>query len=198
MKISDILVVCNISACPARFRQAMSLLLPLECAFESDGVTICTENVAGDSGGRTFAGLDEASHPDFPYHDPTPQAVVAAYEKEWNRLRCCELPPPLGSALFIQATNQGDQRCETMLQEAVNDYGGKIVVDGMIGPGTIRAAWSISATDLTRAFLAKSRTRYRTIVQRSPLLGKFEAGWMNRVATIEKFYELGFDSTRIA
>jgi len=108
----------------------MSLLLPLECAFESDGVTISTENVAGDSGGRTFAGLDEASHPDFPYNDPTPQAVVAAYEKEWNKLRSCELPPPLWPALFIQATNQGDQRCETMLQEAINDYGGKIVVDG--------------------------------------------------------------------
>lgn len=201
MTILDILSVANISACPGRFRQALSILLPLECAFASDGVTIRTENVAHDSGGRTFAGLDEASHPDFPYNDPTPRAVVNAYESEWNRLRACELPNPVGSALFIQGTNQGDQRCVGMLQQAINDFNppsGKIEVDGLIGAATVRAAWAISSLDLCRAFLAKSRARYAYIVMKAPGDEIFARGWMNRISEIEKFYELRFDSSSLA
>jgi len=195
MTINDILVSSNISACPARFRQALSILLPLECAFEHDGQTIRMENVPGDSGGRTFAGLDELTWGllGFPYENPTPQAVCAAYEMEWNKLRCCELPNPVGIALFIQATNQGDRRCETMLQQAINDYNlpsGKIAVDGTMGPETIRAAWRINPEDLTRAFLAKSRARYVAICQQIPRDQKFEQGWMNRVNSIQKAFQL--------
>jgi len=190
MKIADIIAVSNIAACPSRFRQAMSVLLPLECSYEKDGVTIRMECVPGDSGGRTFAGLDEASHRNFPFDNPTPQAVVAAYEPEWNRLRSCEFPFPVGAALFIQGTNQGDERCEAMLQSAINDYGGKIEEDGIIGPATVRAAWSISADDLSRAFLAKSRARYRQIIAGTPRDEKFESGWLARIAAIESAFSL--------
>lgn len=199
MTILDILSVCNIAACPGRFRQAMSILLPLECAFDPDHVTIRMENVPGDAGGLTFAGLDEATWRPlgFPYQDPTPQAVVSAYETEWNRLRACELPNPLGAVLFVQGTNQGDERCEAMLQDAINDFNvpsGKIAVDGKIGPETVRAAWKISTLDLARAFLAKSKARYAAIIRRTPRDAKFEKGWMNRITAIERFFELGFDS----
>lgn len=190
MRITDILTAANITACPARFRQALSILLPLECEFEKDGETIEIENVAGDSGGRTFAGIDESSNPTFPYHAPTPHAVVATYEKEWNHLRSCEFPHPVGVALFVQGTNQGARTCQLMIQNAINDFGGKLNVDGRIGPATIRAAWNINGEDLTRAFLAKSRSRYKHIITRWPRLKKFEKGWFNRLAAIEKALSL--------
>ena len=185
MKIQDILVSANIAACPGRFRQALAILLPLECAFEDDNATIRMENVPGDSGGRTFAGLDEATWGPlgFAYEAPNPAAVVKCYECEWNRLRCCELPSTVGIALFIQATNQGDKRCETMLQEAVNDFtlpSKQITVDGVIGPATIKAAWPINSDDLTRAFLAKSKARYKQILA-SGRFDQFADGWMNRI-----------------
>jgi lysozyme family protein len=203
MTINDILCVSNISACPARFRQALSILLPLECEFEHDGVTIRTENVQGDSGGRTFAGLDEATWAPlgFPYDDPTPKAVVAAYEQEWNALRACELPHPVGSVLFIQGTNQGDHRSVAMLQAAINDFNpasGKISEDGIMGAATVRAGWGIDSRDLARSFLSKSRARYKQLVAQHPALLKFADGWMSRVVAIEKFYELGFDSSTLA
>jgi len=190
MKILDILTSANIAACPARFRQALSILLPLECEFESDGETIETENVPGDSGGRTFAGIDQSSNPTFPYENPTPSAVVATYKREWNHLRACELPHPVGVALFVQGTNQGARPCQIMIQSAINDFGGKVAVDGRIGPATVRAAWNINGEDLTRAFLAKSRARYKAIILRRPALKKFEEGWLNRVAAIEKALSL--------
>jgi len=191
MKIQDILVSANISACPARFREALAILLPLECAFEHDGETIRMEEVPGDSGGRTFAGLDEATWGPlgFPYDAPSPSAVVKCYECEWNRLRCCELTSTVGIALFIQATNQGDERCEMMLQHAINDYGGKVTVDGVIGPDTIRAAWKINSEDLARAFLAKSQARYKQILLTGRDL-RFGDGWMNRIALIAKTLDL--------
>ena len=190
MKILDILTAANIAACPARFRQALSILLPLECEFEKDGQTIEIENVPGDSGGRTFAGIDESSNPTFPYAAPTAAAVVATYEKEWNHLRACELPHPVGVVLFVQGTNQGDETCQLMIQHAINDYGEKIEVDGRIGPTTIRAAWNISSEDLTRSFLAKSRARYASRIRKNPRLQKFEKVWSNRVAAIEKALSL--------
>jgi len=190
MKIIDILTSANIAACPARFRQALSILLPLECEFAQDGETIETENVPGDSGGRTFAGIDESSNPTFPYHAPTPSAVVATYEKEWNSLRACELPHPVGVVLFVQGTNQGDETCQLMIQHAINDYGEKIHVDGRLGPATIRASWNINAEDLTRSFLAKSRARYASRIQKNPRLQKFKEGWLNRVVAIEKALSL--------
>jgi lysozyme family protein len=190
MKILDILTSANIAACPARFRQALSILIPLECEFEKDGETIETENVPGDSGGRTFAGIDESSNPTFPYNAPTPSAVVATYEKEWNHLRACELPHPVGVALFVQGTNQGAKTCSSMLQDSITNFGGKILVDGNIGPATVRAAWNINGDDLTRAFLAKSRARYTHIITNNPSLQKFKAGWLNRVAAIEKALSL--------
>jgi hypothetical protein len=192
MKIIDILTSANIAACPARFRQALSILLPLECEFAQDGETIEIENVPGDSGGRTFAGIDESSNPTFPYHAPTPHAVVATYEQEWNHLRACELPHPVGVALFVQGTNQGARPCQLMIQNAINDFGEKINVDGLLGPATIRAAWNINGEDLTRAFLAKSRARYTHIITNNPSLQKFKAGWLNRVAAIEKALSLAF------
>jgi len=195
MTIHDILTDTNADTTRPRiprFLEAMGVLLPLECSFEHDGVTIRMECVPGDTGGRTFAGIDESSHPDFPFDHPTPCAVLDTYQKEFDRLRSAELPRPVGEALFLQGTNQGDERCERMLQQTINLFNtpsGQIVADGIIGPNTVRAAWKINANDLARAFLAASRSRYREI--RSSRTEKFMAGWMNRITAIEQAYGLG-------
>jgi len=193
MTIHDILADGTRPRLP-RFLQALAILLPLECAFERDGVTIRMECVPGDSGGRTFAGIDESSHPGFPFDHPTPCAVLDTYETEFDLLRSGELPRPVGEALFLQSTNQGDERCEKMLQQAINLFNtpsGQIVADGIIGANTVRAAWRINANDLTRAFLAASRSRYRDICANCPGDQKFASGWMNRITAIEQAYALG-------
>lgn len=193
MTIPDIIADQSRPRIP-RFLQALAVLLPLECEFERDGVTIRMECVPGDSGGRTFAGLDEASHRNFPFDHPTPCAVLDTFQQEFDLLRCDELPRPVGEALFIQGTNQGDERCERMLQLAINRFNlpsGQIVPDGIIGVNTVRAAWRINPNDLTRAFLAASRSRYREIVAQSPSHDVFLTGWFHRITAIEQAYGLG-------
>ena len=80
-----------------------------------------------------------------------------------------------------------------MLQQAINDYtlpSNQIKVDGFVGPNTIKASWKINPEDLTRAFLAKSRARYKDIVSRIPSDQKFFDGWINRISAIENSFGL--------
>lgn len=186
MTITDI--ISSAAAQSARFRNALKLLLDLECEFENDGQTIRSENVEGDSGGLTFCGIDHASHPDFPFQSPTCLDVWQTYKKEyWDILTCDSLPRPVGEMLFIQAVNLGSGRCVRLLQEALNDYGSHLTIDGRMGDNTRKAAWAVpTSSELGIAFLAKTLRKYRELGVGHN--AQFLNGWTNRVAKIRAAY----------
>jgi lysozyme family protein len=93
------------------------------------------ENVAGDSGGKTFAGIDQALHPHFPYSNPTPVDVVAEYRVDWNRVQAHSLPAPVEATVANFGVNMGTEPAVKLLQKALN-----VVVGGSIGPATLLAA----------------------------------------------------------
>lgn len=181
MTISDILA--SAAGQSAAFRRALSITLFNECEFTHDGVTIRNENVAGDAGGLTFAGIDHASHPDFPFANPLPFHVWQTYlDAYWRPLRCSELPVPVALVLFVQGVNQGVEAVARMLQEALNDYGSRLNVDGCVGQNTLMASWKVPDSDgLAMAFLAKSRRRYLERVAERPDQEKFLHGWLARI-----------------
>jgi lysozyme family protein len=187
MKIEEIIVAAADKS--ARFRKALAFTLRAECEFDSDGEIRC-ENVPGDSGGLTFAGIDHASHPNFPFDDPNPSDVCQVYwNSYWEACACDQLPTPVGEVVFVQAVNQGVGAAKRMLQFALNDYGAHLVVDGMFGPKTIDAAQHVpNASELAQAFLQKSRRRYQAIVAAVPGDAKFLNGWMNRLDGIQQTF----------
>jgi lysozyme family protein len=168
-----------------RFVEALRVLLPLECEFLHDGITIRNECVAGDSGGKTFCGLDQESHSSFNYDNPSPEDVWKAYLPNWEKWYCSKLPPPVGEVLFVQAENQGN-RAIRLLQFACNDFGAGLIVDSQMGEATISACWKIPSLDLAKSFLAKSKARYSAIVAGNPSQAVFLHGWNNRIAALEK------------
>jgi lysozyme family protein len=172
----------------AAFRKALSFLIDWECEYRADGVTIRNEKVPGDAGGLTFAGIDQRSHPDFPYDNPKPSDVWLAYKDDyWTPLRCAEMPSPVALVIFVQGSNQGIGAAARMLQDALNDYGSRLTVDGIIGQNTLQASWKVPDSDgLAMAFLAKSRQRYLKRVAERPDQEKFLNGWLNRVAALKR------------
>lgn len=186
MTITDIIV--SSAEQSSRFRKALRILLDLECEFEPDGIRIRSENVQGDSGGLTFCGIDHASFPAFPFESPTPFDVWQTYKREyWDLLSCDTLPTPVGEMLFLQSVNLGIGRSVRLLQEALNDYGSHLTIDGRLGDNTKKAAWACpTSQDLGNAFLAKTLRQYKEIAVGEK--AKFLTGWTNRVEQIRKAY----------
>ena len=185
MTIRDILGdAANAPNADKRFVASLGVLLPLECEFLHDGLTIRNECVTGDRGGKTFCGLDEESHPDFNYNDPTPEDVWKAYLPNWKNWFCAKLPAPIGEILFIQGENQGNSEIR-ILQNSCNDFSAGLIVDSKMGEATISACWKIPPQDLAKSFLSKSKARYAAIAARNPSQAVFLEGWYNRVELLQ-------------
>jgi len=187
MTIDDI--ISSVTNQNERFKKALDFTLKNECEFGADG-QIKSENVPGDSGGLTFAGIDHASHPKFPFDNPQPEDVWQTYwTNYWVACACDQMPSPMGEVMFVQAVNQGVGAAKRMLQFALNDYGSQLTVDGMIGQKTIDAVMRVpNSTELAQAFLQKSRRRYQAITAAIPADEKFLKGWMNRIDNIQQTF----------
>jgi lysozyme family protein len=164
--------------------------LDWECAFADDGVTIVNEDVPGDDGGLTFAGIDQADNPDFNFNNPTPNDVVYAYTGYWNAVSAGLLPIPIGETVGNFGVNRGDQVAATMLQTALNapPHSAGLVVDGDIGPFTIGAANATSdPLQVALAIVEIANDQYEELADRTYRYRQFLQGWLNRDASLITF-----------
>jgi lysozyme family protein len=143
------------------------------------GQVIC-EDVAGDNGGRTFAGVDQSSHPRFPFGNPKPSDVIAAYLQDWNLVRAGELPGPLGAVVANYGVNCGSDRAVKLLQEALG-----VEADGDLGPVTMAAVGRADAVQLSLAVVDKADAFYRYLAAHGD--NKFLRGWLNRNNDLRAF-----------
>lgn len=179
MTKTDILTAANVSSLPAAFRRALSLVLDWECELNHTTGQIEWENVPGDSGGRTFAGLT-IKHDQVP-ENPTSHNIADIYHQRYW-LPLMGLPTPIQQVVFVEGVNIGAGTAIARLQEALNDYGGRLSVDGKLGDLTRQSAHGCPDTEgLGMAFLQKCRRHYEGIVARNPSQGKFLSGWLNRL-----------------
>jgi len=59
--------------------------------------------------------------------------------------------------------------------------------DGAIGPATMAAVTKADPAQALVAFGNAKEAFYKAIVERDPTQAKFIKGWLNRVASVEKF-----------
>ncbi len=88
----------------------------------------------------------------------------------------------LANIVFDFQVNAGD-RSSKLLQQVINDLGAKppLVIDGQIGPGTLRALKAADQKAVYRRFKQGRIDYYKDLVAKRPSLGKFLNGWLNRV-----------------
>lgn len=189
MTINDILVSANTGNYSGDFRKGLSVVLPAECEFEQDGVTIRSERP--DSHGLTFAGLNQQDD-DLPVDESgsvtaNSHWIVQTYaENYWNRV-AARLPSPLNWIFFVQAVNEGEGTCVRLLQLALNDLeGAHLVIDGKIGDDTLSSAWaSPNKQALCMAFLSQCASRYKFLATTSEVVRDDLDGLLNRVAHLK-------------
>jgi lysozyme family protein len=135
-----------------------------------------------DSGGETNFGLSKRSYPHLDIKSLTRPGAAAIYWRDfWTPMRCGELPPIFGAALFDAAVNEGPHAAVVLLQAALG-----VPVDGVLGPRTL-AAVRVAGRSLLMEFLARRILQYAA----SPKFGHDGKGWIRRVLDLEAFCLIG-------
>jgi lysozyme family protein len=95
----------------------------------------------------------------------------------WNPIRGDELPLPVAQMCLDSAILRGVGRATKDMQQALNECGGSLAVDGQIGPGTISRAAMVDGKMFVSAFanIAEAYLRSR------PGFPKYGKGWLNRL-----------------
>ncbi len=117
------------------------------------------------------------------------QAIDIYIEHYFERPRINDLPEPLWATVFDMQVNAGSNAVR-LLQRLLNDMGQDVVVDGVIGPQTIRAAHAAHAAapgHIVDAYGIARRNYYYTLADRRPASRKFarrrdggKGGWIRR------------------
>ncbi len=108
------------------------------------------------------------------------------YRREYYQgPRIDQLPARIQPLIFDSAVNHGPGRAIAFVQQVCNLAGfGQLVVDGVCGPKTIRAAhdaaWAMKDW-LLPALVEERRSFYHAIVERDPGQAVFLSGWLARL-----------------
>lgn len=140
-------------------------------------------NHPDDAGGRTFAGISEAAHPDV-WADGvvTADEVRDTYRNEyWNRINGDDLPSPLDMVLMDYAVHSGPGRAVREMQDLLD-----VTRDGDVGPRTLAVIRRHSPDLLARALLGRRALRLHRIADRRPSQQVFLNGWLRRVSALEE------------
>lgn len=136
-----------------------------------------------DRGGRTFAGISEASHPDAWEDGKVTRAEVEAIYRAnyWDRIRGDDLPTPLDLALFDYAVHSGPGRAVRELQALLS-----VARDGIVGPRTLRAISEYAHPDvLAIALVGVRAARLVRLAELRVSQRTFLFGWMRRLAALQ-------------
>lgn len=185
----------------ASFDHALKFVLDHENVYErghyGDYNHVLPENVAGDAGGLTKFGIDQASHPDVNIRQLNfDQARQIYLDEYWLKIRGDDLPAGFDTVVFDIAVNNGKGTAILLLQRALNSTRAtsapSLTEDGHIGPKTISRA-IMDAHDGSAGLeklLQLREQRYRDIVANHPSQHKFLNGWLDRNNDLTKFVQV--------
>ena len=104
------------------------------------------------------------------------RAIEIYHRYYWIPSKASQLPDKLQETYFDMAVNMGTSRAVKILQQACNSRGCKLVVDGRIGPKTMKASKKIN-----KSRLQVYRILYYTdLIRRRKSLMVFIVGWIRR------------------
>jgi lysozyme family protein len=128
-----------------------------------------------DPGGRTKYGISQRAYPNEDIAAITLDRAKMIYKRDyWDVVKGDQLPWHWAIAVFDCAVNQGVSVATKFLQDALG-----VMVDGVIGPRTIKAAQTADDRKLAR-FFALRAIRYSNL----STYNTFGYGWMTRLFVV--------------
>lgn len=156
-----------------RFNYAVDVVLRHEGGYVDD---------PRDPGGATKYGISKRSYPQLNIKALTRVEAAQIYHDDWwARYGYTDIRDlDLATKVFDTAVNMGAKRANKILQQAVNDAGGHLAEDGVLGPKSKAAVNGHSPRAVLRHFRARQARYYVRLVLRRQSLEKFLNGWLNR------------------
>ncbi len=142
-------------------------------------------NDPNDPGGETKWGISKKAFPDLDIRSITKDMAAEIYKKNyWYP----QLNKKLSAVICDAAVNCGPSRAISWLQMVINKYiepssGGKLAIDGKLGPQTIAASNIFDENKLILCFNSL-RIKYYLLIGNGNK-SKFLNGWLNRVADLQ-------------
>jgi len=148
-----------------------------------------------DRGGRTYRGISQVHHPDWPGwtcpRGERDEHVEALYRSQfWSYIRGDNIADqPIAEELFDTAVNTGIRAASRMFQRALNilNRQGRVfadlAVDGRIGSATIAALDSLPSRDmatLLKLLNILQGMHYVQLMERDETQERFARGWLAR------------------
>ncbi len=123
------------------YETAIAFVLRLEGGYSNSAI---------DPGGETKFGISKRQYPHLNIRQLTQQQAREIYRRDfWDRYRCGEIEyVPLATHYFSAGVNAGPIVAAKALQNAANDMGATLVVDGVVGGRTLAAVNGITDSGL--------------------------------------------------
>ena len=130
-----------------------------------------------DLGGETNWGITRRFYSDIDIKNLTKEQAKEIYKKDyWDKNKIEELPENLWYIFFDCCVNMGRGTAVKILQRAANSKGKNLIVDGGMGPITVKAMDGVEV-DRVRAYRVKY---YSDLVTSKPEQDRFYFGWFRR------------------
>ena len=138
-----------------------------------------------DRGGETNFGISKRSYPRLDIKSLTRAEAKAIYRRDfWRPGRFGSIrSQTVATKAFDMAVNMGRKRAAKILQSAVNELGGRLKVDGVIGPRTLRGTNSLPPRKLLQKLRAQAALYYARLTLRKPEQKVFLKSWMRRAVS---------------
>lgn len=163
-----------------KFRFALAYVLGNEGGFS---------NHPKDRGGKTKFGITEKTARRYGFPNVASLTIDDAayiYHKEYWEYEWIS-DESLATKVFDLAVNMGTSRANRLMQQAANDCGMCLEIDGVIGPKTRLAVNSLQPEAIIGKLVDRTKERYAEIIDRDPGQKVFERGWMARAERIPQF-----------
>ena len=155
---------------------------------------VCTNSPA-DRGGLTRFGIASKWHPDLlrtgfyqAHRDEALDIARSVYAKEYATFLA--LPAiksqAVANALLSFAILENAGRSALEMQNALNTLGCSVVVDGSLGPLSVRAINSVNPGKLLVAFVEANRQYLLGLIAKDESQVKWRNGWMNRCNAVAR------------
>lgn len=156
-----------------KFKAAVTIVLKHEGGYVNDPT---------DAGGETKYGISKRSYPKVDIKNLTKEQATDIYYSDWWAPHPYEQMKhdKLAAKVFDTAINMGAKRAHRFLQEAANQAGAKLTVDGAIGPLSIKAINSLNGDVILSNFRKLQEQYYLDLIAAKPSQVKYKNGWIKR------------------
>lgn len=104
-------------------------------------------------------------------------------EKWWNKYHYDRIIDcGIATKVFDMSVNMGGNRAHRILQQAINSLGGNLIIDGIVGPITMKSVNIEDSSILLDEIRGEQKRFYLHLISKRPAMEVFRKGWLRRAA----------------